>query len=97
MTWAYLATKPEYASEKVNMAITVSACVFVGNYYRKFTGKWIYNIGVNTVVRLMNNLLIKSAIYLITLQFEFSFEFQSEKDTSCIIQRELKILALHPC
>lgn len=85
MTWAYLATKPEHANEKVDMAITVSACVFVGNYYRKITGKWLYDIGVNTVARLLNNLIIKSVIYLITLQFGFSFELQSKKDTSCII------------
>lgn len=59
ITFTYLATKPEYAEEKVNMAIVCSTAVFVGNFFRKIAGKIIYNGILYTVIKLVNTLLIK--------------------------------------
>ena len=57
--FAYLATQPEHAQEKVDMTIVCSTVVFVGGFYKKVAGKWAYNIALHTVVRMTNFLIIK--------------------------------------
>ena len=59
VTFAYLATKPKHAEEKVDMAIVCSTAIFFGGFFKKIVGKWIYNITVYTVVRMINFLIIK--------------------------------------
>ena len=63
IVFAYLATKPEHSQEKVDMTIFCLTAVFMGGFFKKVLGKWVYNIGIYTVGRILNYLLMK---YLFT-------------------------------
>ena len=57
--FAYLATQPKHAQEKVDIAIVCSTAVFIGGFFKKIAGKWIYNVALHTVIRMINFLIIK--------------------------------------
>ena len=67
VTITYLATLPNHALEKVNMAIVASPSVYVGSFFKNAAGKWIYKGVLYTVIKLLNMLIIKLVIHLTTL------------------------------